>query len=113
MLKIWLGLVVCGFVFAGPGHGQQVKLATLDAAIEQSHRALAAILNGDPKLYAALFSDREDITLGNPFGPFGKGPAAVEKALANAAGKYHDGQGDERGPGGEICKRRDGVRGGD
>jgi ketosteroid isomerase-like protein len=63
----------------------------LEAAIDESHEALRKILNGDPSGYAALFADREDITLGNPFGPFGKGRAAVLAALANAAKKYTDG----------------------
>ena len=43
----------------------------LEAAIEESHEALRKILNGDPSGYAALFADRDDITLGNPFGAFG------------------------------------------
>lgn len=63
----------------------------LEEAIAQSHEALRKILNGDPSGYAALFADREDITLGNPFGPFGKGRVAVLKALNNAAVKYRDG----------------------
>ena len=42
----------------------------LDSAIEQSHAALAAILKGDPSVYKALYSDRDDVTLGNPFGPY-------------------------------------------
>lgn len=65
--------------------------AGLEAAIAQSHRALEAILNGNPALYQALFADREDITLGNPFGPFGRGRAEVTARLANAATKYRDG----------------------
>lgn len=63
----------------------------LELAIAESHEALRKILNGDPSGYAALFADRDDITLGNPFGPFGKGRAAVLKALNNASIKYKDG----------------------
>ena len=66
--------------------------ASLAAAIEQSHRALRAILNGDPTLYEALFAERDDITLGNPFGPYARGRAAVSKTLAGAAAKYRDGE---------------------
>jgi ketosteroid isomerase-like protein len=62
--------------------------AALEAAIDESHEALRKIVNGDPSGYVALFADREDITLGNPFGPFGKGRAAVIKALNNASTKY-------------------------
>ena len=63
----------------------------LEAAVAESHEALRRILNGDPSGYAALFADRDDITLGNPFGPFGKGREAVLKALNNASTKYRDG----------------------
>lgn len=63
----------------------------LESAIEASHRALAAIITGDQSGYLALFSTAEDITLGNPFGPFGKGRRAVEERLAVAASKYRDG----------------------
>jgi hypothetical protein len=55
----------------------------LEAAIAASHEALRKILNGDPSGYAALFADREDITLGNPFGPFGKGREAVLERSAD------------------------------
>ena len=63
----------------------------LEVTIAESHEALRKILNGDPSGYAALFGDRSDITLGNPFGPFGKGRAEVLKALNNAATKYKEG----------------------
>ena len=64
---------------------------SLEAVIAESHDALGKILNGDPSGYAALFADRTDITLGNPFGPFGKGRPAVLQALNNASTKYKDG----------------------
>ncbi len=66
--------------------------ATLDAALEEAGRALTAIVNGDPSVYLGLFADREEISLGNPFGPFGCGRAAVSKNLANAATKYRNGE---------------------
>ena len=64
---------------------------SLEAVIDESHEALRKILNGDPSGYAALFAERADITLGNPFGPFGKGRPAVLQALNNASTKYKDG----------------------
>ena len=63
----------------------------LEAAISESHRALEAILNGDPSKYLALFADREEITLGNPFGPFGKGRAEIAARLGNASTKCQRG----------------------
>lgn len=80
---------------ATPAHAQTIDPVTnaqqLEEAIAESHRALEAILNGHPSLYLALFADRDDITLGNPFGPFGQGRAAVAATLANAANKYQRG----------------------
>ena len=64
----------------------------LESAIEQSHSALAAILKGDPSGYKALFSEREDVTLGNPFGPYASGRRKVEETLARAASHYRDGE---------------------
>lgn len=92
-------MLKAGFIIAGVGallaSGALAKAPVLPPALEQtvtqSHEALRKILNGDPSGYAALFADQADITLGNPFGPFGKGPAEVRSRLANAATKYRDG----------------------
>ena len=65
---------------------------TLDGAIEESHAALDKILKGDQSGYAALFSERDDVTLGNPFGPFARGRKSVEETLAGAASHYRDGE---------------------
>ena len=64
----------------------------LDSAIEQSHAALAAILKGDPSVYKALYSDRDDVTLGNPFGPYAHGRRKVEETLDRAASNYRSGE---------------------
>jgi ketosteroid isomerase-like protein len=77
-------------VSASPNPALQLPPA-LEATVVQSHEALRLILNGDPSGYAALFADRDDITLGNPFGPFGKGRVAVLANLNNAAKKYTHG----------------------
>ena len=44
-------------------------------------RLLAAILKGDPSVYKALYSDRDDVTLGNPFGPYARGRKKVEEQV--------------------------------
>jgi ketosteroid isomerase-like protein len=64
----------------------------LDSAIEQSHVAVDGILKGDTSVAKALFSDRDDITLGNPFGPYACGRRRVEETLAGAASNYRDGE---------------------
>jgi uncharacterized protein (TIGR02246 family) len=63
----------------------------LNRAIEQSHAASAAILTGDPTGYYALYSSSDDVTLGNPFGPYVRGRKNVEETLARAATNYRDG----------------------
>jgi len=65
---------------------------TIESAIEASHKALAAMIKGDQSGYLALFSMAEDVTLGNPFGPFGRGRKNVEERLAIAASFYRDGR---------------------
>ncbi len=64
----------------------------LEFAIAQSHAALGAILKGDPTLFRTLYSKSEDITLGNPFGPFARGQQEVMARLAGAAANYRDGK---------------------
>ena len=67
------------------------SLKDLEQAVELYHRALDSILKGDPEGYAALYSRREDVTLGNPFGPFVRGHENVVKRLHGAAANYRDG----------------------
>ena len=64
----------------------------LNNAIEQSHAALDAILKGDPSVYKSLYSLADDVTLGNPFGPYVRGRQKVEATLAGAASYYRDGE---------------------
>lgn len=69
-----------------------MKLTELSDAVEASHRALAAIINGDVEPFLALYSDAEDITIGNPFGPFAVGRDGTRAAGSRAAGNYSDGE---------------------
>ena len=39
-----------------------------------------------------MYSDRDDVTLGNPFGPYARGRRKVEETLASAASQYRDGE---------------------
>lgn len=63
-----------------------------DDVIERSHTALGQIARGDASGYKALYSRREDITLGNPFGGFGRGWDQVVEQLERAASYYTDGK---------------------
>ncbi|WP_084299179.1 DUF4440 domain-containing protein [Bradyrhizobium sp. WSM1743] len=63
----------------------------LDRAVERSNRAVAAVFRGDPGPAKALFSENDDVTLGNPFGPYARGRKEVEETIARAASNYRDG----------------------
>jgi ketosteroid isomerase-like protein len=69
-----------------------MSASDLSDAIAQSHAALGAILEGDPSVYRALYSSADDVTLGNPFGPYVRGRQQVEQTLTAAASHYRDGE---------------------
>lgn len=64
----------------------------LDAVIEASHQALDAFAKGDPAPLQALFSEHDDVTLANPFGPAQRGRLRVRDTMARAAKNYRDGR---------------------
>ena len=63
-----------------------------DRAIEASHRALDQIARGDPSGFFELYSQSDDATLANPFGPPGRGREQIEEAIRRAAANYRDGR---------------------
>jgi ketosteroid isomerase-like protein len=66
--------------------------ADFDEVMAHSRAALDQIAKGSPDGYKALYSVGEDITLGNPFGGFGRGRAAVYEQLERAASHHRDGE---------------------
>jgi ketosteroid isomerase-like protein len=64
----------------------------LESARQLSHDAVVGIFKGDPRPAKALFSDRDDVTLGNPFGPYAHGRRQVDDTLDRAAANYRDGK---------------------
>jgi hypothetical protein len=64
----------------------------LDSAKQQSHGPLAGMFRGDAQPAKALFSNRDDETLGNPFGSHAHGRRLVEETLDRAASNYRDGE---------------------
>jgi ketosteroid isomerase-like protein len=50
------------------------------------------MLKGDSSGYVALLSDHDDVTWGNPFGPFARGRESVEATLASAATRMRGGR---------------------
>ena len=65
---------------------------TLEGAVEESHAALAAIIRGDVEPFLDLYAEADDISIGNPFGPFAVGHEATRAAGTRAAGNYADGE---------------------
>ena len=60
--------------------------------IERSHLAWGEFVKGDPQPALQLFSHQDDVTVGNPFGPFVRGWGQVSETIAKAAALYRDGQ---------------------
>jgi ketosteroid isomerase-like protein len=69
-------------------------LEDLDQVLGQYHDALGAFMSGDHEPAKRLFSEREDVTLGNPFGPFARGWTQVVETMERAAALYRDGGAD-------------------
>lgn len=64
----------------------------LDQLVERYHSALSEFMTGNPQPAVALFSQRDDITLANPFGPVARGPNQVKLAAERAAMNYTGGR---------------------
>jgi ketosteroid isomerase-like protein len=69
-----------------------MTVKTLEDAMAQNHAALDAMLKGNCTGYVTLLSDRDDVTWGNPFGPFARGRESVEATLASAAARMQGGR---------------------
>jgi ketosteroid isomerase-like protein len=61
-------------------------------AVDLHHQAGGAIMKGNPQGYADLYSRRDDVTLGNPFGPFARGYENVLETLQRAAANFGGGE---------------------
>ena len=65
---------------------------SFEDAITASHAATDRIMRGDASGFKDLYSRRSDITLGNPFGDFGRGWDGVVEQLERAASYFSDGR---------------------
>lgn len=68
-----------------------MNASKFDLAVEQYHQAMNGIFNGNPEGMQNIFSDQEDISLSNLFGPTVLGRMPVVEAIAGAAAKFRDG----------------------
>lgn len=59
--------------------------------VEKYHLALGEFMKGNPAPAKELYSQRDDVTLGNPFGPFARGWTQVVETMEKAASHYRDG----------------------
>jgi ketosteroid isomerase-like protein len=64
----------------------------LDGVIERYHAALDDFMKGNPEPLKALYSRGDDVTLGNPFGPFASGWSQVDATMTRAAANYREGE---------------------
>jgi ketosteroid isomerase-like protein len=63
-----------------------------DAAIERYHLAAADFIKGDAEPYKALFSQREDVTVANPFFPVARGWEEVADRMERASARWSEGE---------------------
>ncbi len=63
-----------------------------DQVVEQNHDAVDEFVRGNNKPLEQLYSRRDDVTLGNPFGPFVRGFDEVAETMERAATYYRDGK---------------------
>ena len=64
----------------------------LEQVVEQYHHALGEFMKGNHDPAKELLSKRDDVTLGNPFGPFARGWTQVVETMKRAASNYRDGE---------------------
>lgn len=67
-------------------------VADFDELVTRARNALDQIVKGNPEGYKALYSRKQDITLGNPFGGFKRGVEEVYQQLELAASYFRDGE---------------------
>lgn len=65
---------------------------SIDELLDRYHRAADAFSRGDPGPVKELYSEVDDVTLANPFGPARRGREAVLGALDYASSRMSDGQ---------------------
>jgi ketosteroid isomerase-like protein len=74
------------------GDTEMTAKEDLNAVIEQYHAAAGEFVKGNPDSYKELWSQRDDVSLGNPFGPFAHGWKQVAATMERAAALYKDGE---------------------
>ena len=60
--------------------------------IEEYHRATDAFTKGNPEPLKSLYSQRDDVTIANPFGPAARGWKKASETIERAATNYREGE---------------------
>jgi ketosteroid isomerase-like protein len=63
-----------------------------DSVIEQYHQAAAEFVKGNPAPYVTLWSQQDDVSIANPWGPPIRGWTNVRPTVERAATNWHDGE---------------------
>jgi ketosteroid isomerase-like protein len=69
-----------------------LNVEDFDQAVEKYHLALGEFMKGNPHPAMKLYSQRDEVTLGNPFGPFAYGWKQVVETMERAASNYREGE---------------------
>jgi ketosteroid isomerase-like protein len=64
----------------------------LNVVVEQCHAGLGELVKGDPEPFKRMWSDRQDVSLGNPFGPFVRGWKKAAATMERASSNYRAGE---------------------
>ena len=67
-------------------------MLNFDEILQRSHDAIDEFTKGNNKPLEMLYSQRDDVTLGNPFGPFVRGFEEVAMTMRRAASFYRGGE---------------------
>ncbi|MEZ5412624.1 MAG: nuclear transport factor 2 family protein [Acidimicrobiales bacterium] len=64
----------------------------LEQTIEATRAGVLAVVNGDHRPFMAFYSRADDVSIGNPFGPFALGWGDTDRTIGSAAARYASGQ---------------------
>jgi hypothetical protein len=75
-----------------PTRRRRAMTPDFDQVVEENRAAVDEFMRGNNKPLEQLYSRRDDVTLGNPFGPFVRGFDEVAETMRRAAMYYRDGK---------------------
>ena len=70
---------------------EPMDISHLDRTIDEYHVAVNELMKGSAGQLKKVYSQRDDASLANPFGPIARGWTEVTRAMDRAATYFHDG----------------------